>query len=65
MPYPFHVALRTFTGETTVMRVQLSQASSNHVIEGWASSFDRYSQSFSTVKRKQITVPRVELTEIT
>ena len=63
--YLFHVPLRTFTRETTATHVQLSQASSNHVIERWASSVYRYSQSFSTVKRKQITVPRVELTAIT
>ena len=61
---PFHVALPTFTRETTATHVQLFRASSNHV-ERWASSVYRYSQSFSTVKRKQITVPRVELTAIT
>ena len=32
-PYLLHVALPTFTGETTATHVQLSQASSNHVIE--------------------------------
>ena len=64
-PYLFHVALRTFTGKITATYIQLSQASSNHVIEYWASSVYRYSQSFSTVKGKQITVPRVELTAIT
>ena len=55
----------TFTHETTATHVQLSRASSNHVVERWASSVYHYSQSFSTVKRKQITVPRVELTTIT
>ena len=64
-PYLFHVPLWTFTRETTATHVQLSQASSNHVIERWASSVYRYRQSFSTVKRKQIPVPRVELTAIT
>ena len=52
-PYFFYVALQTFTGETTATHVQLSQASSNHVIQRWASSVYRYSQSFSTVKHKQ------------
>ena len=47
--YLFHMALRTFTDETTAMHVQLSQASSNLVIEHWASSVYHYSQSFSTV----------------
>ena len=66
MPYLFHVVLPMFTRETHVTHVQLSQASSNHVIERWPSSVYRYSQSFSTVKRKQIvTVPDVELTAIT
>ena len=59
------MALQTFTRETTATHVQLSQASSNHVIERWASSVYRYSQFFSTVKLKQITVPHVELTTIT
>ena len=61
---PFHVVLWRFSRETPAMHVQLSQASSNHVIERWASSVYRYSQSFSTVKRKQSTVPHVELTKI-
>ena len=47
--YLFHMALRTFTDETTAMHVQLSQASSNLVIKRWASSVYHYSQSFSTV----------------
>ena len=64
-PYLFHVVLRTFSREPLATHLQLSQASSNHVIERWTSSVYRYSQSFSTVKRKQITVPRVELTAIT
>ena len=49
--YLFHMTLRMFTGETTAMHVvQLSQASSNHVIERWDSSVYHYSQSISTVR---------------
>ena len=49
--YLFHMTLRMFTGETTAMHVvQLSQASSNHVIERWDSSVYCHSQSFSTVR---------------
>ena len=59
-PYCFHMVLRTFTRETPATHVQLSRASSNHVIERRPSSVYRYSQSFSTVKRKQITMPCVE-----
>ena len=47
------------------LRHLVIMSSSNHVIERWASSVYRYRQSFSTVKRKQIPVPRVELTAIT
>ena len=39
-PSLFHVVLWTFTLETTATHVQLSRASSNHVVEHWASSVD-------------------------
>ena len=54
-PYLFHVVIRMFTCKTPATHVQLSRASSNHVIKRRPSSVYRYSQSFSTVKRKQIT----------
>ena len=58
-PYLSHGTTR----ETPATHIQLSHASSNHVIEHRPSSVHRFSQSFTTVK--QITVPHVELTAIT